>query len=135
MNKKLFIKTIAIWFLLAMLATTNGIVRNSWYKPAVGDLLAHQISTFVFIIVLLTVSYLAFCRSFHELTDKTLLLIGFIWVLMTEAFEFLAGHYLFGNSWEKLFADYNIFAGRIWILVVIATLFAPYLGKKIGERK
>jgi hypothetical protein len=33
--------------------------------------------------------------------------VGVQWLFQTLAFEFLAGHYLFGNSWEKLFADYN----------------------------
>jgi hypothetical protein len=40
-------------------------------------------------------------------------------------FELLAGHYVFGNSWEKLLADYNLFRGRIWALVLIIILFAP----------
>jgi hypothetical protein len=40
-------------------------------------------------------------------------------------FELLAGHYVFGNSWEKLLADYNLFRGRIWVLVLIVILFAP----------
>ena len=43
----------------------------------------------------------------------------------TGGFEFLAGHYVFGNSWERLIADYNVFRGRIWILVLAANIFAP----------
>ena len=53
------------------------------------------------------------------------LLVGIVWVALTVAFEFLAGHYVFGNSWERLIADYNVFRGRIWILVLLANLFAP----------
>ena len=51
--------------------------------------------------------------------------IGAGWVVLTLAFEFLAGHYLFANSWERLLADYNVAQGRIWILVLITTLLAP----------
>lgn len=40
-------------------------------------------------------------------------------------FEFLAEHYVFGNSWERLIGDYNVFRGRIWILVLLMNLFAP----------
>jgi len=127
MTKKIFIKTILVWFLLAFLATVNGSVRNFLYKPWVGDLVAHWISTFVFVVVIFLVTYWAFCKNLSELSDQVLLSIGFIWVLFTEAFEFLAGHYLFGNSWDKLLADYNLLAGRLWLLVVLATFFSPYL--------
>ena len=53
------------------------------------------------------------------------MLLGIAWVALSVAFEFLAGHYVFGNSWERLFADYNVFRGRIWIMVLVANLFAP----------
>jgi hypothetical protein len=46
---------------------------------------------------------------------------------MTVAFELLAGHYLFGNTWERLLADYNVLRGRIWVLVLITTFLAPRL--------
>jgi hypothetical protein len=50
---------------------------------------------------------------------------GVLWLVLTLMFEFIAGHYLFGNPWEKLLADYDIFRGRIWIVVLIVTVFAP----------
>lgn len=53
--------------------------------------------------------------------------IGALWVAMTVAFELLAGHYLFGNTWERLLADYNVLRGRIWVLVLITTFLAPRL--------
>jgi hypothetical protein len=46
---------------------------------------------------------------------------------LTLAFEFLAGHYLFGNPWSKLLADYNLLRGHIWVLVLITTAFGPLL--------
>jgi hypothetical protein len=48
-------------------------------------------------------------------------------VLMTVAFEFLAGHYVFGSEWTALFADYNLFAGRVWLLVLVTSALAPLL--------
>ena len=47
--------------------------------------------------------------------------------MLTLAFEFLAGHYLFGNSWERLLADYDVARGRIWPLVLIVTFVTPLL--------
>ena len=51
--------------------------------------------------------------------------IGGVWVALTLAFEFLAGHYLFGNPWSQLLADYDVAHGRIWPLVLMTTALAP----------
>jgi len=53
--------------------------------------------------------------------------IGGVWLGLTLAFEFLAGHYLFGNSWHKLLADYDVLAGRIWVFLPIVALISPRL--------
>jgi hypothetical protein len=51
--------------------------------------------------------------------------VGIFWVGLTLAFEFLAGRYLFGNSWERILSDYDVTRGRIWLLVPLVTLVAP----------
>lgn len=40
-------------------------------------------------------------------------------------FEFLGGHFLFGRPWALLLADYNLLAGRIWVMVLIVSLITP----------
>ena len=51
--------------------------------------------------------------------------VGLAWLIFTILFEFIAGHYVFGNPWEKLIRDYNLFEGRIWSLVLLPILAAP----------
>jgi len=109
MNSKLVIVTIGTWFLFMILAIINAGIRNGIFKPKYGDLVAHQISTIIFIILLLVVTYLVFRLSNIELSNTESILIGVTWLVSTIIFEFIAGHYAFGNSWEKLFADYNIY--------------------------
>ena len=128
-QKALYI-TIGTWFLFMILAIINAGVRNGLYKPIVGDLAAHQISTVIFVILIIIVTYIIFRFSNIELNDSDALLIGAIWLISTIAFEFIAGHFLFGNTWEKLFADYNLLNGRIWSLVLITTFLAPYAVNK-----
>jgi len=128
---KIFIVTIGAWFIFMILAIINAGVRNNVYKPVVGDLAAHQISTIIFVTLILTVTYLLLRFTALELSDSEALLMGAIWLVSTIAFEFIAGHYVFGNSWEKLIADYNMLEGRIWCLVLITTFFAPYLANKL----
>ena len=102
------------------------------YKPAVGDLAAHQISSVIFIAVILSVTFAILKFSHLELSDFEALLMGAIWFCLTITFEFAAGHYVFGNPWEKLLADYNILEGRIWSLVLLTILLAPYITNKLA---
>ena len=51
--------------------------------------------------------------------------------MATIAFEFLFGHYAMGHSWDFLWADYNVFQGRLWPLVLMVTLFGPLLAQKL----
>ena len=53
--------------------------------------------------------------------------------LLTIAFECLFGHYVMGLSWQSIWADYNVFQGRLWPLVLIVTLFGPLLAGKIRD--
>jgi len=130
MQSKFYLVLIGAWFLFMILAIINAGIRNGVYKPLVGDLVAHQISTIIFAILIMTVTDLIFRFSSLELTDSEALLMGSIWLVFTMAFEFIAGHYIFGNSWDKLFADYNILKGRIWSLILITTFLSPYITNK-----
>lgn len=131
MNRKFIIVMIGTWFLFMLLAIINAGIRNSVYTPAIGDLRAHQLSTIIFILLILLVTYLFLRFSNIQLSDKDAFILGSIWLLLTICFEFLAGHFVFGNPWDKLVADYNILRGRIWSLVLITIFFAPYLTKKL----
>jgi hypothetical protein len=123
--------TFGVWLVFMVLAIVNGIVREKVYKPAVGDLTAHQISTVIFVSLIFVVTYLILQASGLQLTDLAALVMGSIWLITTILFEFLAGHYVFKNPWKKLLADYNIFKGRIWILVLLATFLAPYIANQL----
>jgi len=53
---------------------------------------------------------------------------------MTVCFEFIFGHYVAGHSWSKLVYDYNIFAGRIWGLLLVWITTAPYVFYRLQQR-
>jgi len=123
-------KAIGIWFLLAVLAIINGVARNAYVSPHVGEYAGHVISSIVFSVVIFIVTFL-FIRVFGFSDASRFILLGALWTLMTVGFEFIFGHYVAGHPWSKLFADYNIFKGRIWILVLLATFISPYLAAKL----
>jgi hypothetical protein len=59
--------------------------------------------------------------------------LGIFWTVLTLAFETLFGHYVLGVSWELLLAEYNIFQGRLWPLVLLVTWFGPLLAAKLRD--
>lgn len=135
-NMKLIYKqSIVIWFVFMVFAILNGIARNFLYQEKLGDLRAHQISTLTGIIGFLFIIYMFLKISKSQYVPKDLLKIGFGWVLMTIAFEFLFGHYIAGNTWQKLLADYNIFAGKLWILILLTILLGPWAVDKFRKKQ
>jgi len=122
----MIIRAMAIWGVILICAIANGAARTSLISPRFGEQIGHVISTLILCVVIFLVTS-ATIRWIKPEIMTNAILIGILWILMTVAFEFLAGHYLFGTSWEKIIADYNIARGRIWILVLVATLISPIL--------
>jgi multidrug transporter EmrE-like cation transporter len=114
-----------------ILAIVNAIIREILYTSFLDELRSHQLSTFTLMLIFFIGTFLVLRFTGLQLTDRETFLMGSIWVVMTISFEFLAGHYVFGNSWEKLIADYNILKGRIWSLILITTFISPYLTNKL----
>ena len=50
---------------------------------------------------------------------------------MTVAFEFGFGHWVDGDSWSALLENYDITAGKIWVLVPIAMATGPELARRL----
>lgn len=121
------------WFALALAAIVNGVFRTNVILPYTGEPVAHRIGTATFIILVLLITYIAFRVAPVFYTKRELLLIGCAWLIVTVLFEFGFGHYIAKHSWERLFADYNIMNGRVWLFALITVGVAPVLvGKKEG---
>jgi hypothetical protein len=116
---------ILAWFPIVILAVMNGAIRDLAYKPFVGDLAAHQIST-VTLIILLTLYLWLVGRKWRIGSGWQAWFIGSLWLLMTIAFEFGLGHYVLNHPWEKLLRDYNVLEGRVWVFILLAVLTGPY---------
>lgn len=120
----MFIRATAVWFAIMMGAILNGFVRDVVLVPRLGDLVARALSCFTLAGIIFLATWISL-RWIHPSSAADAWTIGAMWLVMTLAFEFIAGHYLFHTSWPTLLADYNILAGRLWILVLIATVTAP----------
>lgn len=119
-------KYILVWFLLALVAVANGIIRQTTYGKFVPELAAHQISTVTAILASGILVWFA-SRFWPFETAAQAWTIGLLWLAMTVAFEFGFGHFIAGHSWGQLLADYNILNGRVWSLFLVWVTVLPYL--------
>lgn len=113
-----------MWFVILVLASLNGAARGRWLIPRFGETLGRALSTVILggVILLLTWLTISWIRP---ASPGEALNAGVLWLGLTIAFEFLAGHYLFGTPWRVLLEDYNVGRGRIWIEVLVLVLLAP----------
>lgn len=123
MMQMMITRALVIWFAIAVLAVLNGAFRESVLRRRLSEPLAHVTSTLILSGLIFAVS--AASVRWIGVTDLSQAwAVGALWLVATLAFEFLAGHYLFKNPWEKIPADYRVTRGRVWLLVPICTLFA-----------
>lgn len=126
------IKYILLWLPMIILAFANATLRELVIIKHFSEFRAHQISTII--LIFLCAIYIWFVLpSLNILNFKQALLIGLIWVLLTVVFEFALGR-LTGESWDYLFQNYNLFAGRIWLLFLFSLFILPYLFNLIRKR-
>jgi purine-cytosine permease-like protein len=112
-----------VWVGLAGAAVALGVAREAFLTPVVGAGLAHVLGTVAVVTVVVAVAAWYFRRVDHTPGEAAAVAIG--WPLATVAFEFGFGHYVVGHSWSTLLADYNVLAGRIWVLIPLAMVAAP----------
>ena len=122
----MIIRTLLIWSGLLVLAIANGGFREAVLVPKLGLGMARAISTIMLSALILVFGW-AVTPWIGPATLQDAWVIGALWVTLTLAFEFLGGHFLFGKPWPELLADYNVFEGRIWVMVLFVTMLTPAL--------
>jgi hypothetical protein len=125
-------KYVLAWVPMVVIAIVNGVLRESTYGKRLSELRAHQVSTLAGL-VLFTI-YIGVVTAIWPLDSPgQALTVGCTWLILTLAFEFLFGRYVAGHSWGRLFQDYNLLAGRVWVLIPIWVAVAPYVFHSLGR--
>ncbi|WP_205783210.1 hypothetical protein [Flagellimonas allohymeniacidonis] len=119
-------KYVLAWLPMVIIAIANGLLRERFIANRIKELYAHQVSTLILILFFGIYIWLVF-QMWRPESPQQALNIGLFWLVLTVVFEFLFGHYIAGHTWSKLLEDYNIMAGRVWILVLIWVTIAPYV--------
>ncbi len=114
------------WLLFAALAVGLGTLRVLYLQPLVGEGAAHVLGTlFGCALFLALISRFVRWTGVHR--KPRLVALGLFWALAAIAFEFGFGRFVRGLSWQVLLADYNLLAGRVWVLVLLTLYFGPRL--------
>jgi hypothetical protein len=128
----LFLKAFGVWLVMLVAAFVNGAIREILIVPRVGEQVGHIIGVVVFSGAIFGITYV-FITTLAPLSSSTLFAMGLFWLVLSLLFEFGFFHYVMHEPWEKLLADYNLFRGRLLIVVWLTTLFSPLIcGKLLG---
>jgi xanthine/uracil/vitamin C permease (AzgA family) len=114
------------WLPMVVIAIANGTLRDLWYAHYTGALAAHQIST-VTLILLFALYIRIVIRRRPPRSASQAWAVGLLWLTLTLAFELGFGHYVAGHPWRELLADYDLTAGRLWVLIPTWVTLAPFL--------
>ena len=122
-----------LWLPLCVVAFINGTIRAVGYGRLMSEQRAHQLSTFTGIALIGLLTWL-FSRKWRIETPLQAVVIGLIWLGLTVAFEFVVGHFVIGHSWGRLLHDYNLLAGRLWLLFLLWVAMAPFAVYRLRTR-
>lgn len=119
-----------IWLLFIPLAVLNGVLRDLLLAPVLGGTAARALSS-------VTLSLLLFCltvlliRRIGASSRRELFAVGGLWLVLTLLFEFSFFVLVMGHPLDELLGDFDLFRGRLWLLVLATTFFAPFLAARI----
>jgi hypothetical protein len=125
-------KYMMAWLPMALLAIANGVIRDIGYGRQLRELRAHQISTLT-AIILLGLYIWALLQVWPLASSSQAATVGLTWLLLTVVFEFTFGYFVAKHPLKRLLHDYNLLAGRVWVLVLIWVTVAPYLFYQVAK--
>lgn len=133
----IFVRGIAVWFLIIAVETVHGVVRTLLIEPAIGDLRARQIGVLIGSVLIVAVS-LVTVRWIGARSTEELIAIGVVWVVLTVTFEVTLGLFVAGLSMERILSDYDVSRGGLMIFGLLIMLLAPVIsayfrGRSAGD--
>jgi len=124
-------KYFIFWIPMIVIAFANATFRQLIFIKHTNELKAHQLST-ITLIILCSVYVWWIFPHLHIPNIGQALTAGGLWVLLTVLFELALGLFT-GRSISLLMRDYNLIAGRIWLLFLLWLFLLPYINFMIRK--
>jgi hypothetical protein len=121
-----FLRLLRAWAIILPFMIANGIVRELVLKRAVNDSVAEALSALLGIAIILVATRFLL----HPLAGKSipeLVRASVTLVLLTVAFEFGFGHYVDHKSWSEVLANYALWNGQLWPVVLAVLAGMPFV--------
>lgn len=128
----MILRSLVAWCVLLVIAVLNGTARVALLNPRLGERTGHLISSLTLSLLILLLAW--FLAPWMGIPSaRAALGVGGLWLLLTLAFEFGFGRFVAHKSWGDLLHDYDLAAGRIWVLVLLCTFLAPLLAGRLRK--
>jgi hypothetical protein len=127
----MLVRMAAIWLLLLVIAFLAASLREGLLRPRLGEQRAHVAGTLLVVAVFAIIIWMTVGWVSPTLERVHLVTMGVVWLLSTVLFEFGFGHYVMGHPWSRLLADYDLRAGRLWVLVLLTVLLMPVIAGEV----
>jgi len=136
MWRNIYVQSVIIWIILAFITILFAVFREAVFIPVAGidGTLARALLLPVGLAYTFAIAYIFLRKTKAPYERSDTVKIGFLWLVLTIAFEFTFGSLVMGNSLAALVADYNIFAGRTWPFFLIDLLLSPIIAGKLIRR-
>ena len=129
MPVNVWLKALALWLAILILAILNGVLREKALIPTMGSFGALIASGILLSACIFLVAFVG-APWYGRLSSSQWLLIGVFWLLLTLIFEFGFGRFVQHKNWPELFQAYTFEGGNIWPLVLVVTLISPWLAAR-----
>ena len=130
MSTSVLVKAAVLWFTILALAMANGIAREKLLVAALGPFAA-QVASGIILSACIFLVALAAAPWYGRLASAQWLGVGALWLAMTLVFEFGFGRLVLHKTWAELFEACTFKGGNMWPLVLLVSLFAPWMAAKL----
>ena len=127
------LRYLVAWFPMLAIAIANGALRQAVFTTRMPEPRAHQLSALTGAIFIGAFIWFVI-RRWPPASGRAAIQVGLLWVVMTIAFEFFMVLVLLSEPLERALADYNLFAGRVWVLFLAWLAVAPWMFFRIGAK-
>ena len=128
--RTVILKCLAIWAAFIPIAILNGLIREKFLVPLLGQRIALPISGITCALLFFLITWLSL-QWLGPMKPSRYLQIGLAWLAMTVIFEFFFGYLVARKSWADLLQAYDITTGNLWLLVLVVIAVSPFLAAKL----
>ncbi len=133
-NRKLWVYALPVWGIMALAAMLNGAFREIALARLLGEAAAGALSAVTLSLLIFIIIDTFLARLADPVSRRELLALGAFWTVLGNLLEVSLGLWVAGLPLSVFLQEYNIFAGRLLILVWLTTLLGPYVAGRLRGR-